>query len=89
MSDEGLAGYVQLQTVKKSQEILLEALAGVLLEMKPMDRVAFCRSLQGQIQERLQSGGEDYSAQAQLLGLMCRQLFEIVQAFPAPPSDGQ
>ena len=77
-SDDSLVQYVQLQAVKRANLILLAALAEVLLEMNPTARSEFCQRLVAQIQEHLQSGEEDNSAHAGLLGVMLRTLIEAV-----------
>ena len=77
-SEDGLVRYVQLQTMQRSQVVLFEALVETLLEMKAMDRLDFCQSLQGRILEALESNGATYSAHAGLLNVMCRGLFEVV-----------
>ena len=77
-ADENLVRFVYLHTLERSQVILLEALAQVLRTI-PMDRrVLFLQLLSDEIQKSLQSEGEDYSGQAQLLGMLIRGLREIV-----------
>ena len=77
-ADKNLVRYVQLQTVQKSLVILFESLSLLIEKMAPESRVAFCQSLQEQIQECLRETGEDYSAHAGLLGVMCRASFQQI-----------
>ena len=76
--DDQLERYVQLQALQKSHTIIFTAFATVLQMMDQESRAWFCQSFQEQIQELLQSNGEDYSAHAELLGTMCRALFQTV-----------
>ena len=83
--DENLVRYVQFQALQRTQTILFVALAEVLGEMDHQTRGWFLKRLSEQIEESLQSNGEDYSAHAGLLGEMFRGLILAVNEQQPPP----
>ena len=83
-SDQDLIDYVQLVALKRSLELLFQALAETLQTMET-GREDFLRAFLRNLQGALKTDQEDYSAQAALLGLGCRQLLLTLAEEDTPP----